>query len=318
MQQKKTLHKQNMTTDHDTTEIINTSPEVGEVHVAPEETAGHGAASTEEVSHEATLFAEPIFHVGSFTITNALFSSWIVLAVILLLVVVIRSSIRRIPRGIQNYAEVILDQALTLADSVTGSREKSMRFLPIVAPLFLFILLNNWLGLLPGVGSVGFIESHDGHAVFIPLLRGGTADLNTTLALAIVAVISTHIASVMITGVWAYVNRFIGIELFMELPRKIFKEKDYTAILVNPIKFMVGLIEVVGEIAKVASLSFRLFGNIFAGEVLLGAMAMIFAFGLPIPFLFLEIIVGLIQAMIFSILTLVFLTVLTTDHAEEH
>ncbi|OGY45442.1 MAG: hypothetical protein A3A24_01030 [Candidatus Buchananbacteria bacterium RIFCSPLOWO2_01_FULL_46_12] len=275
------------------------------------------AEAGQSISHEATLFAEPIFHVGQFTVTNSLLTAWVAIFLIIVGSLIIRRKIRSVPTGIQNYVEVIYDGALNLADSVTGSRQKSVKFLPVVLPLFIFILLNNWLGMLPGVGSIGFIEKVGGQSVFIPFLRGGTADLNTTLALAIMAVVLTHIFGIVMTSAWSHLNRFIGLNLLLEIPRKVFKDKDYTAILVNPIKFFVGLIEIIGEVAKVASLSFRLFGNIFAGEVLLGAMAAIFAYALPIPFLFLEIIVGIIQALIFAMLTLVFLTVMTTSHEEE-
>jgi F-type H+-transporting ATPase subunit a len=285
--------------------------------VGIDEAVGETAA-VEEIKTETTLFAEPIFQAGSFTVTNSLITSWVVVAIIIVFSILIRKKISNIPRGLQNYAEVMLEGAYNLADSVTGSRLKSVKFMPVVLPLFFFILINNWLGLLPGVGTIGFVEKSHGESVFIPFLRGGTADLNTTLALAIMAVVLTHIFGVAMTSSWKHLNRFIGLDLFMEIPRKFFKEKDYTVILVNPIKFFVGLIEVIGEFAKVASLSFRLFGNVFAGEVLLGAMAAIFAFGLPIPFMFLEIIVGIIQALIFAMLTLVFMTVMSTSHDESH
>ncbi|MBN1779087.1 MAG: F0F1 ATP synthase subunit A [Candidatus Buchananbacteria bacterium] len=270
----------------------------------------------QEISHESTLFAEPIFNLGNFTITNSLLNSWIAIFIIIVLSFIIKIKLKKIPGKLQSYVEVIIDGTLNLADSVTGSREKSLKFLPVVFPLFIFILLNNWLGLLPGVGSIGYIAAEHGELVFVPFLRGATADLNTTLALSIFAVIATHIFSVFTTSFWKYLNRFIGIDLITVIPRKIFKEKDYSALLVHPIKFFVGIVEIVGELAKVASLSFRLFGNIFAGEVLMGAMAAIFAYALPIPFMFLELIVGIIQALIFAMLTLVFLTVLTTDHDE--
>jgi F-type H+-transporting ATPase subunit a len=117
----------------------------------------------------------------------------------------------------------------------------------------------------------------------------------------------------MAVGWWKYLNRFLNIEAFLEIPKKFAKDK--TVIFVNPIKAFVGLIEIIGEMAKVASLSFRLFGNIFAGEVLLISMSMLFAFILPIPFMFLEVLVGLIQALVFSILVLVFMSMAT---AEEH
>lgn len=299
----------------ETSNQIQNSEQSNEVNLENNTVTGSERASS---VHQPTLFAEPVFNLGGFTITNSLLSTWVVLSFILLISVAIRLSLKRVPKGIQNYFEVVVDGALNLADSVTGSRAKSLKFFPIVFPLFLFILLNNWLGILPGVGSVGFNTIENGHQLFIPYLRGGTADLNTTLALAIVVVVATHIASVTMTSGWKYLNRFIGVDLFLELPKKIFKQREYTSVLVNPIKFLVGIIEIVGEFAKVASLSFRLFGNIFAGEVLLGAMAAIFAYLLPVPFIFLEIIVGLVQAMIFSILTLAFLTVMTTDHSEAH
>ena len=274
------------------------------------------AQTNQEIKHETTIFAEPIFHLGQFTVTNSLINSWAAALILVIAAAAMTKRITGIPRGIQNYLEIFFEGALNLADSVTGSREKSMKFLPLVLPLFLFILLNNWLGLLPGVGSIGFVESLHGEKVFVPLFRGATADLNTTLALAIMAVILTHIAGVMTTGAWGHLNRFININALLVIPKKIFKDREYTAILVQPINFFVGLIELVGELAKMASLSFRLFGNIFAGEVLLGAMAAIFAYILPLPFIFLEIIVGIIQAMIFSTLTLVFLTIMTTAHGE--
>jgi len=298
------------TTEAEAVEVQGTAP------VAAEQTATE-TAETGKVEHTSTLYAEPIGHIGSFTVTNSLLNSWVVVIGLVVFAIFVRNKISKVPRGIQNYLELVYDQALQLADSVTGSREKSMKFIPLVMPLFVFILLNNWLGMLPGVGSIGFIETEGVHKVFIPLFRGATADLNTTLALGIMAVVLTHVAGVMMTSAWAHLNRFVGINLFLELPRKVFKEKEYSALMVNPIKFFVGIIEIIGEFAKVASLSFRLFGNVFAGEVLLSAMAAICAYFLPLPFMFLEIIVGIIQALIFSMLTLVFLTIMSTSH-EEH
>ncbi|PJA88190.1 MAG: hypothetical protein CO140_00230, partial [Candidatus Moranbacteria bacterium CG_4_9_14_3_um_filter_40_7] len=222
--------------------------------------------------------------------------------------------IKKIPKGIQNIFEFILEEALRLADSITGSRQRSEKFLPIALALFLFILINNWLGLLPGMGTIGFIESNEGRRVFIPLFRGGTADLNTTLALALFAVVASHIMGALTVGFWDHFNKFINLRAFLAIPKKI--KNDFSIVLVNPIKAFVGVVEIIGEFAKVASLSFRLFGNIFAGEVLLASMMALCAYFLPLPFMFLEIIVGLIQALIFAMLTLVFMTIAAA--AEEH
>lgn len=270
--------------------------------------------SNTNVTSEVTLYAEPIFHIGGFSVTNTLINSWAVVIIVVLLALVIRKSIKKIPQGIQNAFEIIIEGAMNMADSVTGDRKKTQRVFPIVFGIFIFVLLNNWLGLLPGIGSIGFIERGAHEAIFVPFFRGGTSDLNTTLALAIFAVIGSNLFGVITVGIWKYFNKFVNLRALAQVPVKVKKEPSIA--IVNPIKFFVGIIEIIGEVAKVASLSFRLFGNIFAGEVLLSSMALLFAFVLPIPFIFLEIIVGIIQALIFAMLTLVYFTIASTE--EEH
>ena len=271
-----------------------------------------------EIQHESTLFAEPIAHLGNFTITNSLIMSWVTVIILVTFFVLVFKKVKNPPaggpKGIQNLFEFVLEEALNMADTVTGSRKKTEKFFPIVFSLFLFILINNWLGLLPGVGTIGFIESGEHGKVFVPLLRGATADINTTFAIALFAIIMSHIFGVITVGAWGHFNKFVNIKAFLEIGRK-FKKEPMIA-MVNPIKAFVGLIEIIGEIAKVASLSLRLFGNIFAGEVLLASMMAIFAFILPLPFMFMEIIVGIVQALVFAILTLAFMSIATT--AEEH
>jgi F-type H+-transporting ATPase subunit a len=285
----------------------NTATEVGTAH----ETLAAG-----EIKHETTIFAEPIGQIGGFTITNSLLSAWIALLILIVLAFTLGSKIRRIPGMMQNFAEVIVLGAMNLADSVTNDRTITEKVFPLFFSVFLFIIINNWLGLLPGVGSIGFVLAEEGHQVFIPYLRGATADINTTLAMGVFSVLAANVFGVMIVGGWKYFNKFINIQTLLSIPKDM--KHNVAAVIVNPIKFFVGLIEIIGEFAKVASLSFRLFGNIFAGEVLLMAMASIFAFILPIPFMFLEVIVGLIQALIFAVLTLVYFTIAAQDHSAEH
>lgn len=267
-----------------------------------------------EVSHEATIFAEPVFHIGSLTVTNSLISAWITVIILVTIFILIGKKLKKVPRGLQNVFELILEESLKLTDSITGSRKKTEKFLPIALTLFLFILVNNWLGLLPGIGTIGFVESDGAHSVFVPILRGATADLNMTLGLSLFVVVLSHIFGVISLGVWHHLNKFVNFKTFLEIGKKVRKEP--MVLMVNPIKAFVGIIEIVGEIAKVASLSLRLFGNIFAGEVLLASMMAISAYILPIPFMFLELIVGIVQAMVFAILTLAFMSIATT--AEEH
>lgn len=265
----------------------------------------HDDVHTEHEEHEHTLFAETVFNIGDFPITNSLLTSWVAVFLIMVLSLVIRAKNSRIPSVFQGFMETVIDGALGMMDLVTNDREKSKKVFPIVFAIFIFVLINNWLGLVPGLGSI----TYNGTALF----RGATADLNTTLALGLFSIISANIFGIMVVGGWNYFNKFINIKALLEIPGKI--KKDPTIILVNPITFFVGLIEIVSEIAKVASLSFRLFGNIFAGEVLIASISAMVAFGVPLPFMFLEVIVGIIQALIFSILTLVYYTIASTEHA---
>lgn len=288
------------------------------VQLQLEETVAKEQASgdTASVKHESTLFAEPIAHIGDFAITNSLMTSWIAVGIIIILSIVIRLKLKTIPRGIQNILEAMIEQALNLADQVTNDRKLSTKIFPLIFTIFIFILINNWLGIIPGVGSIGVIELAHGEQVFVPYLRGSTADINTTLALAIFSVVGANIFGITMIGLWNTFNKYFNIKILFSIFGKV--RKDPTILFVAPITFAVGLIELVGEFAKIASLSFRLFGNVFAGEVLLASMSAIMAFVLPVPFLFLEIAVGFIQALIFSILTLVYFTIASVNHDEDH
>ncbi len=174
----------------------------------------------------------------------------------------------------------------------------------------------NWIGLFPGVGSIGFIQEHEGYNVLVPLFRGGTADVNTTLALGLISVIGANIFGVIMVGFWNFLNKYINIQGIINIPKYV--KSDPMIIVTAPIHFLVGFLEIIGEFAKIASLSFRLFGNVFAGEVLLMSMSTLVAYIIPIPFLFLEIFVGVIQALIFSLLTVVYFTIASTTHDDHH
>jgi F-type H+-transporting ATPase subunit a len=272
------------------------------------------AQTTGHVSHEPTIYAEPIFHVGNFQITNALLTSWLAVLVIVLFSLIIRLKLKKIPGKFQHVFEIVIEGALSLVDQVTSDRKISNKIFPVVFSVFIFILINNWLGILPFVGSMGFYAVEEGHAVFVPLFRGGTADINMTLTLGIIAVIGSNLFGIFILGAWKTLNKYVKLQELGSIVTKV--RKDPSVLVVAPVSFFVGIIEFIGEIAKIASLSFRLFGNIFAGEVLLSSMAAILAFALPTPFLFLEVFIGLIQALIFALLTTVYFTIAAQDHAE--
>lgn len=268
----------------------------------------------EAPSHEVTIYAEPVFHVGKFEITNSLLNSWLAVIVIIIFCVILKVSLKKIPSKIQHVFELLLDGALSLVDQVTNDRKISLKILPLVLSLFIFILVNNWLGLLPIVGSIGFNTVHDGHPVFVPLFRAATADINTTLALSIMIVIASNVFGILVIGLWKTFNKYVNINALGSIFTKVWK--DPSVLIVSPINIFVGLLELIGEFAKVASLSFRLFGNVFAGEVLLASMSAIFLYILPGPFLFLEVFIGLIQALIFALLATVYFTIAAQDHSE--
>lgn len=271
-------------------------------------------AESQEISHESTLYAEPIAHIGSMAITNSLFTTWIVVIIVLILTLIIKIKAKLIPKGIQNVFEVLVEGAMDLADQVTGSKKITAKVFPLAFSIFIFVLISNWLGILP-LGGFGLVETTEHGRAFIPFIRSGTADINTTLSLGIMSVIGANIFGILSIGLWKMFNKYVNLKAFGEIVTKVRKEP---AILISaPIMFFVGILELVGEFAKIASLSFRLFGNVFAGEVLLMSMSAILAYGLPIPFMGLELFVGFIQAFIFSILTLVYFTIAAQDH-EEH
>lgn len=252
------------------------------------------------------LIAEPILHIGSFPVTNAYINS--TLAVLLFVVVgwVLRKRTAEIPTGIQNFAEAALELVLSYVDQVTRDRKKSMQFLPIVGGLFFFILVSNWMGLVPGVGSIGRWLVMHGHTELVPVFRPANTDLNMTLAMGIFAIMSSHILGIATIGFFKYANKYFKIG---DLIRGF--KKGGSHIMVAIVEFAVGIIEIFSEVAKMVSLSLRLFGNIFAGEVLLTVIGGLIAYFAPLPFMFLELLVGLIQAVVFAMLTLVYLTVAT-------
>lgn len=264
------------------------------------------------------IAAEPIFHLGSFPVTNSLINAWIAVGLFVVFAAFVRAKLTSgTPNRFQSAVEGLLEFLLGYVDQVTQSREKSKKFLPLIGTLFLFILVSNWMGLIPGVGSVTrTIELH-GELENAPIFRPANADLNLTLAMALLTVIVSHFVGMITVGFFTHWNKFIALGTLVKNLRK-----GGVNIMVGLVETMVGVIELSAEIAKVVSLSLRLFGNIFAGEVLITVMYSLVSYVVPLPFMALELIVGMIQATVFSMLALVYLTILSEkphgDHEEEH
>ncbi len=243
-----------------------------------------------------SLSAEKIWYWGPLPITNSLIATWIVGGALIIFALYLRFSLRLIPLKIQNLTEIIVEGFYQLVQKTLGPRADY--FFPLIFTFFIYITFLNWFGLIPGVGTIGIYKTiyEEGHLkeTFVPLLRGGSADLNTTLALALISVILTQIWGFKTLGWRNHLQKYFNFKSF--------------------IRFFTGILELVSELARIISFAFRLFGNIFAGEVLLAVVASLVPLFAPLPFLGLEIFVGVVQALVFSMLTAVFIKMATSHH----
>lgn len=281
-----------------------------------------------------SLAPQVLFHIGGFPVTNTLITTVLVSLILLAIAFLYSRKQKRIPGRFQAAVEAIFEGFLSFMDSITQDRKKTVQVMPVVVTLFLFILLANWIEVVPGVESIfvnekhtateeahtlygdgkelgvwvvgeeahaasekengahGEAEAHGGH---ISLLRSPSSDLNMTLSLAALAILFTQFIGIKTLGAFAHLGKYFSMKR-------------------NPVEVFVGLLEALGEVSKIISLAFRLFGNIFAGGVLLIVVGGLVPFFAPLPFLGLEIFVGIVQALVFSVLTLVFITMATEHH----
>jgi len=263
---------------------------------------------------------EVIFTIFGFPITNTLIGTWI--SIIFLFLVFFLGTRRRdlIPSGMQNVVEWIVEYLLNLTESVAGT-VKARKFFPLVATFFIFILFCNLLDIFPGVDTIGTVNLEALKLAHLsaptsffllgeysnkltPWVRPGTSDLNLTLALALVSVIVTQIFGFTTLGAKQHLSKYFNFKAL------------FTHGFQGPIEFFVGLIEIITELSRILSFSFRLFGNIFAGSAVLAVFAWLLPFVSDAVFIPLELFVGFVQALIFALLTLVFLEIATTSHED--
>jgi len=288
---------------------------------------------------------ETLFHIGGFEVTNTLFTSYLISALLILFLAYARSKIKYTdrPTGLQNVLEMIVQNLTSFVEGIAGKGKQAATFLPVIAGFFLFIVLNNWAELVPGFHTIVYTGKPGIHLTQVPalpemnkvfaatetptgidanltevsetgdivelegeygeveeehkgvaLLRGAHADLNMTLALALISVGLTQYYGLKFVGP-GYLKKFFNFS--------------------SPIFFFVGLLELISEFSKIMSFGFRLFGNIFAGEVLIAVISFLVPVILPIPFYGLEIFVGFIQALVFSMLSLVYFSMAADKHA---
>ncbi len=260
------------------------------------------------------IAAESLFTIGSWPVTNAMVNVWLAILFFLTIAFCLRRGLSERPGLFQNGIEMLIETILDFFDKVTNDRQRSRQFLPIAGTFFFFILFSNWLGLLPGTGSIGLWHFLHGELELVPVLRSANSDLNLTVAMALISVIGSHLLGIFSIGFFTHLNKFIQLgTIWVAL-----KTLNPLTILIACVEFMVGIIEIFSECAKILSLSLRLFGNIFAGEVLITVIGSLISVIVPVPFLLLEIIVGIVQAMVFSLLTVVYLTMSTTAPHGSH
>jgi F-type H+-transporting ATPase subunit a len=232
-----------------------------------------------------SIAAEKIGSIFGFPITNSLLATWVVMAVLFIFAWAATRKMTLIPSRIQLIAEALIGALYDFFSSVTGKYID--KFFPLIASLFLFIITANWMGLLPGFSTIGFYHGEE----FVPLLRAATSDLNMTISLAVIAVVAIQYFGFKLGG-FHYGKKFVNFK--------------------DPLSFFLGILESISEFSRIISFAFRLFGNIFAGEVLLAVVAFLIPFIVPLPFLMLELFVGFIQALVFSMLTAIFLNLAVT------
>lgn len=237
------------------------------------------------------ISAEQLGRFVGIPITNSLVMSWVAVCVLALLAFVGNSRLRMMPGKFQTLVELLFTGIMGFIESTLESKELANKFFPFLTTIFLFILVGNWLEFIPGVESIKYL-SGDEH---ISLLRGMNSDLNMTLALAVIAFLTIEITGVSLLGFFRYFSRFFNFH--------------------SVIGFIVGIIEFVSELIRLVSFSFRLFGNIFAGGVLITVILYFVPYVLPVPFMAFEIFVGFMQAAIFAMLTLFFIKLAITEQS---
>jgi len=261
------------------------------------------------------LPAEGIFHIGSFVVTNSIITTWLTMFILILISLLVVKRSKLVPSRFQSLVESVFEWLYNFCKEVAGEKN-GRRFFPIITTIILFVLFNGWLSLLPGFGSI-LVHTAEGHE--LPLLRGANTDINTPLALALISFVFIETVGIASGGLH-YLKKFMNVGRLFKGFGKVFKGQVKSGlgdVFFGAIDGVVSLIEFISEFFRVISLTFRLFGNMIGGEILvLMFLFLFFVTPILIPH-GLELIFGLIQALIFGFLTLVFASIAATPHEGE-
>jgi len=261
------------------------------------------------------LPAEVVFHLFGFPITNSIIATWLTMIILVGVSFAVSRRMKLIPRGLQNVVEFAIEALFNFCKRVAGE-ENGRRFFPLVATIFLFVALNAWLSLLPGFGSI-IVHTAGGHEAH--LLRGANTDINTPLALALVSFVFVEFFGLKTLGI-RYLGKFIRVGQFFKGMSQLVRGRFRSGLggmFTGAIDIFVGLLETLSEFIRIVSFTFRLFGNMTAGEILLLVATFLVPWIFALPFYGLELLVGFVQALIFSGLTLIFLTLAVSPHGQE-
>lgn len=269
----------------------------------------------------AANYSEPFYKLGPIYITNTLITSWLSIIVLIGIFYFGTRNMKLVPKGLQNTAEWIIETLLDFVEGVAG-KENGRRFFPIVATIFLYVLFNAWLSLLPVFNFIGMYQHQaDGTTTYVALLRAANTDINVPLMLALVSFFSVEYWGMTSLGLRFYLGKFFKFGQLLQGLGQLVRGKVKSAvgtILFGAIDAFVGALELLSEFVRIISFTFRLFGNMVGGEVLLLTIPFLIPWVFTSIFYGLETFLGLIQAVIFGVLTLVFATIAISKPEAEH
>jgi F-type H+-transporting ATPase subunit a len=239
------------------------------------------------------LAPDILFHFAGFPVTNAFFWSLVLSLFLIILTFLVRKNLKLVPGKLQNIVELLLESGYSFVKSIAGTEKKTRRVFPLVFTMFIFTLVANLAVYIPGQSAITLAKQEG----FVPLFRAVMSDYSMVFVMTLITFLTTQIVAIIVHGPFGYLGKFINLK--------------------NPLQFFLGFMDLIGELAKVISLSFRLFGNIFAGEVLGAVMLFLAPFFIPLPFLFLGLLTAVVQAFVFAVLTLVFITMASEIEEDE-
>jgi F-type H+-transporting ATPase subunit a len=264
---------------------------------------------------EFKLPAETVFHLFGFPVTNSIIAAWITMIFLVVFFYVVTRRMKLVPGRLQSAFEFLLGWLYDFCRRVAGE-ENGRKFFPVVTTIFLFVAFNAWLSLIPGFGSIMVATAGGAH---VPLLRGANTDINMPLALALVSFVFVEYFGLRSLGI-RYLGKFLNVGQFFGSIGQMMRGKlraGLSGLFTGFINIFVGFLETLSEFVRIVSFTFRLFGNMTAGEFVLLIAAFLVPWVFSLPFYGLELLVGFVQALIFSGLTLVFLTIAAAHHGEE-